>query len=120
MHFGVTKDHGSGCHGNQIIAFIMKIVLILPIFQVLQYVTQRLTKVNHDNLLFWARKILNSKMHCLKLPMGWVARSPGAKKHMYPTAGRNPVSRPEFASDWDNDMLDGSHYYIKIKQGSPM
>ncbi len=120
MHYGVTKDHGPGCHGNQIIAVLPEIVLILPIFQVLQYVTRRLTKVNHVNLLFWARKILKNKMHYLKSPLEWVMGPTGTTKHMYPTARQNPVSRSEFAQEWDNDMLDGSHYYRKTKQGSPM
>ncbi len=39
MHYGVTKDHGPGCHGNQIIAVLPEMVLFWPIFQVLQCVT---------------------------------------------------------------------------------
>ena len=59
-------------------------------------------------------------MHCKKPPLEWVARSPGATKHMYPMAGWNPIYGPKSAIAWDNDMLDGSHDYRKTNQGSPM
>ncbi len=39
MHYGVTKDHGTGCHGNQTVALLPEMGLFWPILKVLWCVT---------------------------------------------------------------------------------